>query len=175
VPLPALIFGGTGDPLIPYRGGKYLYALGFMDPARSIEDTVKVWRELAELHDAPDIVRIAKRDARDKTSVTRSMWGADPHEHQVGLYRIEHGGHAEPSRLKRYPYFINKLVGLQNADIEVAEAAWEFFKDKRAKPVANAILEPALSPERTRAPENAHRAEISSAPNTPSAHPSHAA
>jgi polyhydroxybutyrate depolymerase len=65
------------------------------------------------------------------------MWGGDPHEHQVGLYRIEHGGHAEPSRLKRYPYFINKLVGLQNSDIEVAEAAWEFFKDKRAKPVAN--------------------------------------
>jgi polyhydroxybutyrate depolymerase len=175
VPLPALIFGGTADPLIPYHGGKYLYALGFMEPARSIEDTAKVWRELAKLHDAPDIVRIAKRDARDKTSVTRSMWGANPHEHQVGLYRIEHGGHAEPSRLKRYPYFINKLVGLQNADIEVAEAAWEFFKDKRAKAVANVILEPALSPERTRAPENAHRAEISSAPNTPSAHPSHAA
>jgi hypothetical protein len=62
-----------------------------------------------------------------------------------------------------------------NSDIEVAEAAWEFFKDKRAKPVANVILEPALSPERTRAPENAHRAESSSAPNTPSAHPSHAA
>jgi hypothetical protein len=103
------------------------------------------------------------------------MWGADPHELQVGLYRIEHGGHAEPSRLKRYPYFINKLVGLQNSDIEVAEAAWEFFKDKRAKPVANVILEPALSPKRTRAPENAHRAESSSAPNTPSAHPSHAA
>ena len=134
VPLPALIFGSTADPLIPYHGGKYPYALGFMDPVRSIEDTVKVWRELANLHDAPEISRIDKRDDRDKTSVTRSMWGADPTRHQVGLYRIEHGGHAEPSRLKRYPYFINRLVGLQNADIEVAEAAWDFFKSKRLSP-----------------------------------------
>jgi polyhydroxybutyrate depolymerase len=134
-PLPALIFGGTADPLIPYHGGKYFYAFGFMDPAMSIEETVKVWRELAKLDDAPDISRIDKRDDRDRTSVTRTMWGTDPNGLQVGLYRIEHGGHAEPSRLKRYPYFINKLVGRQNADVEVAEAAWEFFKSKRAKPV----------------------------------------
>jgi polyhydroxybutyrate depolymerase len=45
--------------------------------------------------------------------------------------------HAEPSRLKRYPRFINWLTGLQNADVEVAEAAWEFFRNKRSKPVAN--------------------------------------
>jgi polyhydroxybutyrate depolymerase len=136
VPLPALLFGGTADPLIPYFGGKYFYTLGFLDPVNSIEDTVKVWRELAGLSDGPDILRIAKRNDWDKTSATRLMWGTAPDKLQVGFYRIEHGGHAEPSSLKRYPYFINKLVGLQNADFEVAEAAWEFFKDKRARPAA---------------------------------------
>lgn len=50
----------------------------------------------------------------------------------MGLYKIENGGHAEPSITKRYPYFINKLVGRQNADFEVAEAAWEFFREKCA-------------------------------------------
>jgi polyhydroxybutyrate depolymerase len=55
---------------------------------------------------------------------------------QVGLYRIDGAGHAEPSRLKRYPRFINWLTGLQNADLEVAEAAWDFFREKRAKPDA---------------------------------------
>lgn len=132
VPLPALIFGGTADPMMPYRGGKYFYALGFMEPVSSIEDSAKVWRDLSGLPDVPHVSRIEKRVAGDRTAATCFMWGDAADKLQVGLYRIDGGGHAEPSRLKRYPYFINKLVGAQNADFEVAEAAWEFFKDKRA-------------------------------------------
>jgi hypothetical protein len=64
------------------------------------------------------------------------MWGQAPDGLQVGLYRIDGAGHAEPSRLKRYPRFINWLTGLQNADLEVAEAAWDFFREKRARPHA---------------------------------------
>ncbi|MRW86823.1 alpha/beta fold hydrolase [Pseudoduganella sp. FT26W] len=123
-PLPALIFGCTADPLIRYHGGKPWYAFGFAEPVRSIEDTVHAWRELAGLPDTPDVVQIS-------SSVTRYMWGTAPDGMQVGLYRIDGAGHAEPSRLKRYPRFINWLTGLQNADLETAEAAWEFFRDKR--------------------------------------------
>lgn len=133
-PLSALIFGCTADPLVHYHGGKPWYALGFAEPVRSIEDTVHVWRELAGLPDAPDVVRLATSDVRDKTSVTHFTWGQAPDGLQVGLYRIDGAGHAEPSRLKRYPRFINWLTGLQNADLEVAEAAWDFFREKRAKP-----------------------------------------
>lgn len=132
-PLPALIFGCTADPLIYYHGGKPWYALGFAEPVRSIEDSVHAWRELAGLPDTPEVVRLAASDVRARTSVTRYMWGQAPDGLQVGLYRIEGAGHAEPSRLKRYPRFINWLTGLQNADLEVAEAAWEFFREKRAK------------------------------------------
>jgi polyhydroxybutyrate depolymerase len=135
-PLPALFFGCTADPLIHYHGGKPWYALGFAEPVRSIEDTVHAWRELAGLPDAPDVVRLATSDARARTSVTRFIWGQAPDGLQVGLYRIDGAGHAEPSRLKRYPRFINWLTGLQNADLEVAEAAWDFFREKRAKPRA---------------------------------------
>ena len=134
VPLPALVFGATADPLIPYHGGKFFYTLGFADPVSSIEDSVRVWRELAGLPDVPDVARLGKREVRDKTSVTRFMWGQAADALQVGLYRIEHGGHVEPSRRRRYSGFINMLVGPQNADVEVAEAAWEFFRDKRATP-----------------------------------------
>ena len=134
VPLPALVFGATADPLIPYHGGKFFYTLGFADPVSSIEDSVKVWRELAGLPDVPVVSPVPKRDARDKTVATCYMWGQAPDRLQVGLYTIEHGGHVEPSRLKRYPWFVRKLVGPQNADVEVAEAAWEFFRDKRATP-----------------------------------------
>ncbi len=131
-PLPALVFGCTADPLIPYRGGKHWYAPWFIEPVRGIEDSVRAWRELAGLPDTPEVVRIASGDPRARTSVTRSMWGRDTGGMQVGLYRIDGAGHAEPSRLQRYPRFINWLTGLQNADLEVAEAAWEFFRAKRS-------------------------------------------
>ncbi|MFC5462599.1 alpha/beta hydrolase family esterase [Massilia niabensis] len=130
-PLPALIFGCTADPLIRYHGGKPWYALRFAEPVRSIENTVQAWRELAQLPDKPNVLRIAKHDPQARTAVTRFMWGEAPEELQVGLYRIEGAGHAEPSRLKRYPRFINWLTGLQNADLEVAEAAWDFFHPKK--------------------------------------------
>jgi polyhydroxybutyrate depolymerase len=131
VPLPALIFGCTADPLIHYHGGKPWYALGFAEPVRGIEDSAHAWRELAGLPDTPDVVRLPVSDPRARTSVTRFMWGQEPDGLQVGLYRIDGAGHAEPSRLKRYPRFINWLTGLQNADLEVAEAAWDFFREKR--------------------------------------------
>ena len=132
VALPALLVGCTGDPLMPYRGGKYFYMLGFLDPVRSIDDSVRFWRELAGLPDQARVLEIPHLHAWDKTRATRLMWGDAADGMQVGLYRIDRGGHAEPSRVKRYPYFLNKLVGAQNADFEVAEAAWEFFKEKRA-------------------------------------------
>jgi polyhydroxybutyrate depolymerase len=132
-PLPALIFGCTADPLIYYDGGKPWYALGFAEPVRGIEASVHAWRELAGLPDTPDVVRLPASDPRARTSVTRFMWGRAPDGLQVGLYRIEGAGHAEPSRLKRYPRFINWLTGLQNGDLEVAEAAWDFFREKQVK------------------------------------------
>lgn len=131
--LSALIFGCTADPLIYYHGGKPWYALGFAEPVRSIEDTVHAWRKLAGLPDAPHVARLAASDVRCRTSVTRYLWGQAQDGLQVGLYRIDGAGHAEPSRLKRYPRFINWLTGLQNADLEVAEAAWDFFREKQAK------------------------------------------
>lgn len=131
-PLPALVFGCTADPLIRYRGGKPWYAFGFAEPVRPIEASVHVWRELAGLPDTPEMTWLPASDPR--TRVMRFMWGQDPAGMQVGLYRIEGAGHAEPSCLKRYPRFINWLTGLQNADLEVAEAAWDFFREKRAGP-----------------------------------------
>lgn len=140
-PLPALIFGCTADPLIYYRGGKPWYALGFAEPVRGIEASVHAWRTLAGLPDTPEVTHLPASDRKARTSVTRYLWGQQSDGLQVGLYRIEGAGHAEPSRLKRYPRFLNWLTGLQNADLEVAEAAWDFFRAKRRQTVGS-ILKP---------------------------------
>lgn len=131
VALPALIVGGTADPLMPYGGGKYWYTLGFSAPVNSFEDSARVWRELAGLPDTPDITDIPRRHAWDNTRSTFTLWGDAPDGLQVGLIRIEHGGHAEPSTSRRYPGLIGKLMGAQSADFEIAETAWDFFHDKR--------------------------------------------
>lgn len=124
-PLPPLIMGCTADPLIYYNGGKPWYTFRKSEPTQGIEASAQFWRVLAGLPEAPAVEHIS-------SSVTRSTWGARPDGLQVCLYRIEGAGHAEPSRLKRYPRFINWLTGSQNADLEVAEAAWSFFRTKRA-------------------------------------------
>jgi polyhydroxybutyrate depolymerase len=131
VPLPVLVAGCTADPMLPYAGGKYWYTPPFVPRMRSIEDTVRLWRELAKLPDTPRVERIPSRDPRARMQVTCSTWGDAPDGLQVGLIRIDGAGHAEPSRLKRYPGFINRLVGAQNGDVEIAELAWAFFRHKR--------------------------------------------
>jgi polyhydroxybutyrate depolymerase len=130
-PLPALIVAGTADPFMRYEGGKFFYTLGFLDPLSSIADSVRTWRELAGLPDTPQVTEIAPGAQSKRTRATRFIWGDAADGMQVGLVRITNGGHAEPSALKRYPGIINRLVGPQNGDVEVAEAAWDFFRDKR--------------------------------------------
>ncbi|MFZ9429933.1 MAG: hypothetical protein ACO26F_09555, partial [Burkholderiaceae bacterium] len=50
-------------------------------------------------------------------------------EHGPGASR--HGaGHAVPSRSVRLPS--NRLTGVQNRDVEFAEIAWAFFKERLA-------------------------------------------
>lgn len=117
---------------IRYAGGKFPYTLWFIAPMLNMETSVAVWRTLAELASEQAITNIAHHNAGDTTSATRFIWGADPKELRVGLLRIDNGGHAEPSKVKRYPRLFSWFPGAQNADVEVAEEALEFFKDKRS-------------------------------------------
>lgn len=131
-PLSALVFGGTKDRLVPYRGGRFFYVP--LAPVNGIEDSVAMWREHNALPETPLVEALSRSDAANRTHAVRYLWGAASERIQVGLVRIENAGHAEPSRRKRYPGFISRLVGRQNHDVEVAEAAWDFFRDKRAGP-----------------------------------------
>ncbi len=131
VPLPALIVGATADPLMPYEGGKRWYTLGFMEPVRGIEDSVRAWCGLAGLTGAPRVTVLPCRQPSDRTRTTHLLWGDDPAGLQVALFRIEGGGHAEPSPSRRYPAWINALAGPQGAALETAEAQWAFFEPKQ--------------------------------------------
>lgn len=134
--LPALFIAGTADPFIPYSGRKWLYQFPVFSslaaPMTSVEESVAVWRELAGLAMEPVVTDIPRRQASGTTRATRYTWGADPLGLQVSLIRIDQGGHAEPSMTKHYPGLFAKFPGAQNADVETAEEAWAFFKDRRS-------------------------------------------
>jgi len=136
IPLSALIVAGTADPFIPYSGGKFRHTLWFLAPMLGIETTTTVWRELAGLSEVPDIVPVAAHTSRAVTRAIRYTWSGDASAQQVRLLKIEGGGHAEPSRKKRYPGLFERFPGLQNADLEIAEEAWSFFKEKQRSAAA---------------------------------------
>lgn len=136
IPISALIVAGTADPLIPYAGGKFPYTLWLMAPMLGIEASTAIWRELAGLPEVPDTATVAAHKVGATTRAIRYTWGEDASARQVKLLKIEGGGHAEPSRKKRYPGVFNHFPGLQNADLEIAEEAWSFFKEKLRHTVA---------------------------------------
>ena len=129
-PLSALFVGCTKDRLIPYGGGRFFYSP--LPRVSGIEDSVRMWREHAALPDTPAVHAIPCGDSLGRTRATRTLWGDVSDRVQVGLIKVDGAGHAEPSRRKRYPELINRLVGRQNTDFEIAEAAWDFFRHKRA-------------------------------------------
>jgi polyhydroxybutyrate depolymerase len=134
-PLPVLFMAGTADPFIPYTGRKFLYQFPIFSslaaPMTSVEESVAVWRGLAGLDGEPIVAAIPQRHPGAATCVTRYTWGSDPAALQVCLLKIDGGGHAEPSMVKRYPGLFSRFPGAQNGDIEAAEEAWTFFKHKR--------------------------------------------
>lgn len=130
-PLSALVIASDTDPLVRYAGGSYWYTRRRGGAMLGVEASVAVWRQLAGLTGAPMQTDIPPRASGGSTRATRLLWGADPQALQVGLIRIAGGGHAEPSPSRRYPRWINWLTGAQNGDFETADAAWDFFKNKR--------------------------------------------
>jgi len=123
-PLPILFMNGTNDPILPYSGGQIGVARGVV---LSTDDTVLFWIARNKANSSQISPVIIDIDQRDNSSVLHysypSTAGA-PVEH----YEIVNGGHTEPSVQHRYGRIYKLVVGTQNADIEMAEVVWDFFK-----------------------------------------------
>ena len=133
VPLSALFIAGTSDKVAPYAGGKvHILPWDERGSVTGVEQSVALWRALDKLPATAVTSHVPHRSDDDPTRAIRYVWGADPHKLQVALLKIDNGGHAEPSMTRRFGWLFSKLLGAQNGDVEVAEEAWEFFKDKRS-------------------------------------------
>lgn len=129
-----LLIHGTADPLVLYEGGQV--GLGNQRDrggGESVAATRDFWLRANGLQDAKPIGFSFPRTggARDDTSASKQTWGKDAGP-QVEVLTIDKGGHVEPSRKYQIPLLYRLLVGAQNHDLEAAEEAWSFFRDKRA-------------------------------------------
>jgi len=132
-PVSVFVSHGTADPVMPYGGGKVgNWVLRERGSGIGAEESVAVWRRLAGFQDAAQSFRIPHLQASDPTSAVRYVWGADPARVQIEFLRIDGGGHVPASKADELPWWLRKLVGNMNRDVDIAEEAWIFFRDKRA-------------------------------------------
>jgi polyhydroxybutyrate depolymerase len=129
-PVSVLIIHGTDDPLVPYGGG----SVGFGDhgPRREVSGALATrdfWLRVDGLQRSAPIERTLPHLTADATRAHIESYGPDSGP-QVELLTIEHGGHVEPSLRFHYGPLYEKLVGIQNRDLESAEHAWAFFAPK---------------------------------------------
>ena len=125
-PMPVLFMHGTADPLVPFSGGT------MTNPGRgtvlSTDASVRVWTELDHAAGDPITTALPDTDRHDGSHVTRLEYRNRAGDPVVLLYRVEGGGHAEPSPTERYGPLYTAIAGRQNGDIEAADEIWTFFR-----------------------------------------------
>lgn len=110
-PVPAVIFHGTADPIVPYRGGpSHSFDLPFPD--------IPTWA-----------AEYARRNGCEKDPLELPAGGAVSGLHWAGaaevvFYSIAGGGHSWPGG-KPLPEFI---TGPTSQEIDATRVMWEFFR-----------------------------------------------
>ncbi|MDR3414999.1 MAG: PHB depolymerase family esterase [Nevskia sp.] len=128
-----LLINGTADAIVPYGGGKVGFRGHKTGTVIGADATRDFWLRADHLPAAPtSSYTFPHRSADDPTTAVRQVYG-QPGGLQVETITIQDGGHVEPSLLYHYGWFYSRLVGTQNQDLESAEEAWTFFKDKVAR------------------------------------------
>jgi polyhydroxybutyrate depolymerase len=132
-PVSVLLLDGTDDPIVPYAGGKVgvkNHKTGVVTGVAAARD---YWLKADGLAGTPAVAaELPHRLAADPTRARRETWGPASGP-QVEVLGIEGGGHVEPSLRYHYGLLYGSLVGRQNQDLESAEEAWSFFRDKATR------------------------------------------
>jgi polyhydroxybutyrate depolymerase len=139
-PATVVIFGGTGDPLVPYEGGRR-GAGGFLglfialragrtknDPSREVigfEQLALDWAAANGNGTEPTKETIAP-PTPDDLPVVRNLWSGEGRP-SVTLYRVEDGGHVWPGTP---PYPPERIFGRACAHLDAIEIILEMIRSR---------------------------------------------
>ncbi len=115
-PVPAILFHGTADPVIPYHGGPSPIA-----PPSVRFPEVPAWAAALAASNRCAPSPVLTRVARD---VTRTEWTGGPNNAPVVFYTLEGGGHTWPGG-KPLPRW---MCGPTLRSIDATRLMWEFFQ-----------------------------------------------
>jgi polyhydroxybutyrate depolymerase len=113
-PVPAIIFHGTDDPIVPYQGG-------LVGDSRFTFPSVPTWIEGLALHNGCDRVPV---DLPSSGEVSGVHYENCSEEADVNFYVIDGGGHSWPGG----GYLPEHLVGHTTQDIDATQVMWKFFQ-----------------------------------------------
>lgn len=125
--VPALMTHGTADTLMPYGGGCVANLGGACNRGRviSAEATRDYWLAANALTGLVPVQSTVELDNADAGVANRFVYGASA---PLEWWRLDGAGHTAPSRAVLISS--NSERGVQNRDIEFAEVAWSFFKQR---------------------------------------------
>ncbi|TPV33282.1 T9SS type A sorting domain-containing protein [Paucihalobacter ruber] len=120
--LPAIVFHGTSDPVIPYNGGNVGFPLNIQTGAT--ETTVNFWANtINNCTSTPMVTSLPNTNTTDGSSVELLNYDCATSEETL-LYRIIGGQHAWPSGNANFDIAQNR-----NLDINASEVISQFFED----------------------------------------------
>jgi polyhydroxybutyrate depolymerase len=127
IAISALFMNGTEDPLVPYDGGQIASNRG---EVISTDESINYWiaRNNTQTEATEEILE--DKDPDDESTITKFVYENGTNDTEVVLYRVDGGGHTEPSLVEKFGAIYLAIVGVQNHDLEMAEEVWEFFRDK---------------------------------------------
>ena len=125
--VPALMTHGTVDTLMPYGGGCVANLGGACNRGRviSAEATRDYWLAANALTGLVPVQSTVELDNADAGVANRFVYGTSA---PLEWWRLDGAGHTAPSRAVLISS--NSERGVQNRDIEFAEVAWSFFKQR---------------------------------------------
>lgn len=127
VPISALFMNGTGDPIVPYEGGKIISNRGELE---STDKSIDYWTSRNNTDTEAIKQTFSDIDTSDSSIVEKYVYPNGVSNTEVVLYKVIGGGHTEPSLTQRHRSIYLAFAGEQNGDIEAAEEIWFFFKAK---------------------------------------------
>ncbi len=113
-PVPAIIFHGTDDPIVPYDGG-------LAGDSRFIFPSIPTWVAELGMHNGCDSTPNEIPASGDVTGIRYENCTEDA---EVIFYTIQGGGHSWPGG-GYLPVF---LVGATTQDIDATRVIWDFFE-----------------------------------------------
>jgi polyhydroxybutyrate depolymerase len=127
-----LVIHGTDDPLVPYGGGDVGLGSTKTSTVIGVLATRDYWLKTDGLSNTPTASSVFPHTGADATRAGKVIYGRAEGP-QVEVLTIEGGGHVEPSLRYHYGRLYAHIVGEQNRDLESAEEAWSFFRDKTSR------------------------------------------